>query len=476
MANDAIINFLFNSQGAMREIENFKTSFGRAIDGIKESSIGKFTAIGGALASAFSIKSFVDYTKAMTDFNVIWSDMPIEKVSKFANLMELLNNKATYDETISALGALQGKLRELKTSPTSMPLAWARLGITTQENGRYKNALEIMDEVIIKYREFQKNMPENKRLSDVETTAMLQQMGLSQPMIVAMKKRMNQSEDAFEEYSQKVGKMRVVKKDDIETINKFQESITMLKNAFRGFGQTLLEEGFVTNVINKLTDIINAFNKLPDETKDKILGIAGALSAIGPALKLLGGAMGLLNPFVLLIGLIAVCASGLIDFKDIIGLIQKGWDAFINSIKDEFPTITAFFEGFADILGKLKDRWNAFIQGQKMKVAIQASEDFNKGVNLTEQMRKFKLESSAYAKRLKDKEAGRDTLYTMYTPTEKQTNNEIKNTVAPTISITVEGNADEQALREMPDKIMGRLNQFIPLVQQLSGVNSGANR
>lgn len=351
MANEAVINFLFNSQGAIRELDNFKSKFSSVVDGIENSAIGKFTAIGSAIAGAFSIKSFVDYTKTMADFSMMWRSMPIEKVSRFANLMQLMNRKADFKESVSALGALQQRLNDFRENPSNRPKLWDVLGINlTDSQGRFKNALEIMDELIIKYREYQKNAKEGERIDDSMVTDLLQNMGLSEPMIVAMKRRMNQSEDDFEEYSDKLGKMFEASAGDYETIEKFNESITRLENSFRKFGKSLLENSFIKDIIEGITKALNKFNELPEDTQKKIFGVAFAFMTLGPAIKILKGVGWLINPWVLFAGLIVAVANNVGGLKDKLEEFKKKYDDWASEIEKEHPILGKLFRQFGDII------------------------------------------------------------------------------------------------------------------------------
>lgn len=366
MANEAVINFLFNSQGAIRGLDNFKKRFSDVLDGIENSSIGKFTAIGSAIAGAFSIKSFVDYTKTMADFSEMWRSMPIEKVSRFANLMQLMNRKADFKESVSALGALQQRLNDFRENPANRPKLWDVLGINLADsNGRFKTALEIMDELIVKYREYQKNAKEGEKIDDSMVTDLLQSMGLSEPMVVAMKKRMNQSEDDFEAYTEKLGKMFEASAGDYEKIDKFSQSITLLENSFRKFGKTMLENSHVGDIIDGLTNAINKFNELPEDTQKRIFGIAFAFMALGPAIKVLKGIGWLINPWIIFIGLIAAVSNNVGGLKDKLEEFQKKYNDWVQGFKQEHPILGAWFEELGKLIDavlhpieNLKKAWN----------------------------------------------------------------------------------------------------------------------
>lgn len=477
MANEAVINFLFNTQGAMRGLDNFKSKFSSVLDGIENSAIGKFTAIGSAIAGAFSIKSFVDYTKTMADFSTTWRSMPIEKVSRFANLMQLMNRKADFKESIGALGALQQKLNDFRENPSSRPKLWDVLGINlTDANGRFKNALEIMDELIVKYREYQKNAKEGEKIDDSMVTDLLQSMGLSEPMVVAMKKRMDQSEDDFEAYTEKLGKMFEASGKDFETIEKFQESITKLESAFRKFGKSLLENGFIKDAIEGITSAIEKFNDLDEDTQKKIFGIAFAFMALGPALKVLKGVGWLFNPWIIFLGLIVAVANNVGGLKDKLEEFKKKYDDWANDVEQKHPFLGKLLKEFGAILDgllhpidNLKKAWADLMKefsgvpewwskmldklGNKLSFGIGAEM-----ANSPEQKERAKLLSSqvqrpVYNKDYDEERGGKNL------------------TVSQTNVFNVEGDMTE----DVADKVVGNLNGSVMrnIANQVGGSNSG---
>ena len=92
MAHEAIINFLFNTEGAVRELDNFKSRFSKAIDGLADSAskIGTIFGIGGGITGGFAVKNVMDNIQRMNDLIVRYSDLPVEEVGKFSNALRLL--------------------------------------------------------------------------------------------------------------------------------------------------------------------------------------------------------------------------------------------------------------------------------------------------------------------------------------------------------------------------------------------------
>lgn len=354
MANEAVINFLFNSEGATRELSNFKTKFNNALDAIENSSIGKFTAIGSAIAGAFSIKKFVDYTRTMSDFNAVFSNIPLEKVGRFANLMKLLNRQADYQQSIEALTTMQKKINQLRTQGGEIPKAWGILGITGRdEQGNWLDATEVMDEVITKYRKFQQEASEglHPAFDPGLLSEMFDEMGISQPIQTAMARIMNATEEQYAEYNKTVEGMFTPSAKDAENVLNFEQALTKLESAFNKLGRTILTNGFITSAVNAFADAVNRFTNLPDETQEHILAIGTAFVSLAPAVKILRTIASMANPWTLLAGAILAVATNAGGVRDKIEELKGKYDSWVNDIEENHPIIGGFFEE----IGKLID-------------------------------------------------------------------------------------------------------------------------
>lgn len=356
MANEAVINFLFNTEGANRELNNFKTRFNDAIKGIEDSGIGKFAALGSAIAGAFSIKSFVDYTHTLAEFGDVFTNMPVEKIGRFANLMKLMNRKADYNETISALSSVQKKINQLRIEGGNMPKLWQMLDIKPHENGRWKSAIEIMDEVIKKYRQFQKEHKDNP-IEQQLLTQMFDEMGLSQPIQTSMARIMNASEEQFAETYKDLDKMFTPSREDADNVLKFEQALTKLNNAFERLGSTLIQNGFVTDVVNGFTKAVEKFTELPPDTQTKIMGIGTALVGLAPGLKLFSsfvslckGLGALVGPWGMLAIAILAVATNIGGIKDTLEELHKKYDDWIASIENKHPVLAKFLRETSDLI------------------------------------------------------------------------------------------------------------------------------
>lgn len=347
MANEAVISFLFNTQGAMRGLDNFKKKFSDVMDGIENSSIGKFTAIGSAIAGAFSIKAFADYTKAVADFTTLWS-MPIDQVGRFANEMKLLNRSADIKEVLGSLTSFQNKLNDFKTGNWVPPALFDILGVNIMDNeGNVRNALEVMEDLIQKYREF----PDKANIDKDMFTEMMQSLGLSESVQVSMIKRMKQTEAEFDEYTKKLNRMFVPSEKDNQMLERFNTSITELESSFRKFGQSLLENGFIKDIIEGITGAIDKFNKLPDDTQKKIFGYAAAFMALGPSIKILKGIGWLINPWIIFAGVVGAVANNVGGLKDKLEEFQNKYNNWVSEVSKEHPALGAWLKE----IGKLID-------------------------------------------------------------------------------------------------------------------------
>ncbi len=113
MANTAIIDFIFNTQGAMRGIDQFKEKLGKSVDAIVNSTSGKLGAIGTTLLGFASVKSMFQEVQKFADFSTLY-DKPVEDLSRFNNV--LAHFGASTSDTLSTLGQMEDALTELRTN------------------------------------------------------------------------------------------------------------------------------------------------------------------------------------------------------------------------------------------------------------------------------------------------------------------------------------------------------------------------
>lgn len=394
MANEAVINFLFNSEGATRELSNFKTKFDNALKAIEDSGVGKFTAIGSAIAGAFSIKKFVDYTHTMADFNAVFSNIPLERVGRFANLMKLLNREADYNESISALTTMQKKINQLRTQGGEIPKAWGLLGITGRdEQGNWLDATEVMDEVITKYRKFQQEAKEglHPAFDTGLLSEMFDEMGLSKSIQVSLSRIMNASEEEFAKTYQTVGGMFTPSKEDADNVLNFEQALTKLESAFNKLGRTLLTNGFITGAVNAFADAVNRFTNLPDETQEHILAIGTAFVSLSPAVKVLRAIASFANPWTMLAGAILAVATNIGGARDKIEDLKSKYDSWVKDLNESHPFLAKFFEQIGELINAVLHPIDTFKQAwDGVKKSIQDIIDLINGSVLAEWFKKAK--------------------------------------------------------------------------------------
>lgn len=347
MSNTAVINFLFNSQGAINELENFKSRFGSAIDSIQNSAIVKFGALGATLAGIFSVKDLVEHTELIGELNTKYHDLiDTTKASKFSNLIELLGGTDT--EAVQAMDKLQGVVQDLNQGKA--PDFIKMLGLQARDaNGKLKDSVTFAKEL----REAM------KPYSNAQQTKWLEELGVYSP---AMKRFMSMTDDELAEYTAKAEKMGVVSEESYQRVLKFREAIARLRGAFRRLGETILKLGLGT-LIDKITDSMEKFLDLDEESQEKIMAMAAAFTvlflAVKPAtniIKLVASAVKLiaaLSPAVIaaaaIVGLIAAVTFNIGGFNDKLESYLASYNKWVEEISKEHPNAGRFLKQLAEL-------------------------------------------------------------------------------------------------------------------------------
>lgn len=352
MANNAVINFLFNSQGAMRELNNFKQKFTSAIDAIENSGIGQFARLGSAIAGAFSVKSFLDYAKAVNDFQTMFETTPAQQIGKFVNSMRLLNREVTSESALSGLESFKKIWNEAFYHGGKLPDILKVFNISnTDINGKIRPITEIYDEFIQKARAMYETLDEgSKKRYGEELTKQLGEFGFGEDIIVATKKLITLDDELYKKHQKTLGGMYTPSEEDNEAAENFGQSIILLQNAFERLGGTLAKNKFINAVIKEFTNAVRGFTELPEDTQNRILGIAGALMAFGPGLKILRAILPLINPFGMFVGLIATFALNLGGVRDKADEALKSWQNYINELKKDKPFLGELEQQFKNMV------------------------------------------------------------------------------------------------------------------------------
>lgn len=352
MANNAVINFLFNSQGAMRELNNFKQKFTSAIDAIENSGIGQFARLGSAIAGAFSVKSFLDYAKAVNDFQTMFETTPAQQIGKFVNSMRLLNREVTSESALSGLESFKKIWNEAFYHGGKLPDILKVFNISnTDINGKIRPITEIYDEFIQKARAMYETLDEgSKKRYGEELTKQLGEFGFGEDIIVATKKLITLDDELYKKHQKTLGGMYTPSEEDNKAAEEFGQSIILLQNAFERLGGTLAKNKFINAVIKEFTNAVRGFTELPEDTQNRILGIAGALMALGPGLKILRAIFPFVNPFTVFVGLIGSFAFNLGGVKDKADEALKSWQSFIDEFKKKHELKGSFLQELHDLV------------------------------------------------------------------------------------------------------------------------------
>lgn len=246
MSNNAIINFLFNSQGAVTELDKFKKSFGNAIDSIKNSAAVKLGALGTIIGGAFSVKEFVEHMKVISDLKTKYQTlMSVADISKFSNLIELLGG--TDKEAADILDKTQKALFDLIEMPSKFPEKLRGVISPIDDlTGKMKTPMQYLKEL--------REVIKREDWGEKDINNALESLGIYSN---ATKRFLTLSEEEFTGLENEANKMWVPSDDDIKRMRNFQTAVTRLKNAFRALGGKLLELG-IGKLIDLFTDSLNA--------------------------------------------------------------------------------------------------------------------------------------------------------------------------------------------------------------------------
>ena len=452
MAHEAVINFIFNSQEALREISSFSNKFTQTIERLSNSSIAKFGRIGAVLGSVFSIKGFYDHTKAIGDLATKYDQLPIEQISRFSNAMELLGS--TDEEAVHTLDNLEKKLTDLRQGGTWSGLltAW---GVMPTENGRMKTSIELFSEIIQKVRELNK---EGVKIDSGSLNKMFGEIGLDERGIISFNKLIKMSDDELKEYTKLLNSMGIVSNDTYKNFDKLRQSFVLLKSSVIAFGETL-SQTFLPDFVKWISELVNKFNKLDTTTQNWILGSVGLfvfLPQIIGLFKVLSSILALISahPIILLLGGITALAMNLGGCRDKLDELHKSFDDWINSLRKDHPFLASFFDQLSEMIEGLlhpietvKKAWG------RIKRGFGFGDDGDLDIKEEKEIKKSILLNKAQTP--------------VFTPIERGGGIE-RNTfgLSPTYNINVYGNMDEQLV----DRLTNRTNTNLKnIAGQLGG-------
>ena len=477
MAHEAIINFLFNSEGAIREIDNFKSRFSQALDGLADtaSNIGKIFGVGGGLASFFSIKDFMEHIKLIGDLNVAYSNLPIEKIGRFSNAMELLG--ASDEEVISSLTSIQKLTANVKATGQGWPgLLNVLIGSPTKANGQMKTSLEILEELDEGIRRYEEA---GKKLDEGQINKLLEDLGFSGSAFTAMKRYLAQSAEERKKFEKRLDTLWTPSEEDVKLQRDFADSLNELRIRFRELGKVLLDLG-LGKIINGITEAIKKFNEASPETQKAILGITASLILLKPGIKSLKGLKnllslggGVLGPWILLGAVYLAIANNIGGSKDALDEWLKTYNDWVAKLEKDHPFLAEFAKQIGDLgqailhpIDTLKEHWEAMTKAfrELMDMVPDFLWDKNKGntekgFKLVDKMLEF---------------SGAQVVKVPPQAEDEKVNNSKSLVFNPIYNITVEGNMDE----ETAYKLGGYVNRLglDSIARQAGGLNTGGYR
>lgn len=345
MSNNAIINFLFNSQGAVNQLNDFKTKFSNVISSIEKSGIGTFGALGTSLASIFSVKSLVDHTKTIDDLHTAYSSMSLEQISLFSNLYELLGG--TDEEATNLLKRTKDLIYQLDKGEA--PPFLAEMGMQSRDaEGKLKDSVTFLEELREKMKTF----------SPDQQTRFMEQLGIYS---TATKRYMNLQGEELKDYEARAKKMGVVSKESVERVREFERSIAQLRGSFRKLGDTLLKAG-IGDLIDGITKAIDKFCELPEPTQQGIMLIVFALMMLKPALAITRSVYALttaLGSLIATVGLplIGIAFLGFLiavmfnlgGTRDALDKCLESFDKFIGELSKDHPLAASFLKQLSEL-------------------------------------------------------------------------------------------------------------------------------
>lgn len=270
MANTAIIDFIFNSQQAMRGISKFKEKLSQTMDAIANSASGKMGALGTALIGFGSIKSMLSEVKKVADFSTIYGKN-IEAISSFNNLMAQFGGNT--DESLQVYGQLQDALTQLRTSASGAYKALAtklQINFWDETAGRFKNSAQILQEI-------RKNW---HRLSEEGKQDALKTLGINLP---AVRRYLEASNAEMMEARKNAADMPKLTEKEVRLLAQTQKSWAIIKASFLQVGGVILVA--LAKPIEYLGKAAKWLSKQDEGVRTSIVGIIAGLGMLTPLMK-----------------------------------------------------------------------------------------------------------------------------------------------------------------------------------------------
>lgn len=332
MSNDAVINFLFNSQDATNGINRFRNNFTKTIDEISSSATLSLGALGATIGSAFSIKGVIDTVSDYKQLSAT-SGTAVSEISKLVNVFRLMGESG--DDAESTIGSIGSLLQGLSVGSDDAIRKMGQFGDALSgitENDTPATFLE----------KLRKNL--QGKGTPQQRNALLNALGINNAGVVAY---LNKTDDEMSAYQDKAETIGVITQRTVERVTEFRKALGELQIRWEMFGAALIESPVVKKGLEILNKTLEEFNKLSPETQSEIMGLIAAIALLSPSLAILKAAVLLLtSPITWIIAIIAAVAI----FRDDIDEALKAWNNFASELEKDHPLAGGFLKQLLELV------------------------------------------------------------------------------------------------------------------------------
>ena len=338
MEKQAVIDFLVNTQNALKQIDKFKSKINRAADSIKGSLTGKLGAIGTAFLGLSSIKQVYDRTLQLSNIAQTF-DLPIEKVSLFANQLSMFGGSS--EEAAEAITNLEQAIVDLRTTGGgALRDVAAQVGISLYNSrGEIMSSMEIIDQLRVRFRGLNKDAQ----------VKVAQQLGLGSPAALRL---LRASDEEYKKLTEDAKKFGLINKETQDRVIKMQRTFAMLSQSFTALGASLIDT--FSPLFDALTSAMNWLANQSSVVKGIVVGLVATLGLISPIISVVGG----LATAFKLVGA-AIKAVNIAIAMNPLGLLFVTLASAAVLLIEHWDTVQEYFKKFGsaviDIFSKLGD-------------------------------------------------------------------------------------------------------------------------
>lgn len=288
MANTAVIDFIFNTHGAMKAIGEFQNKLSRSVDAITKSTASKLGGLGTTLIGFSSVKSMFSELEKFSDFSTMY-DKPVQELSRFNNVMAQFGGST--EDVLHTLGNMEDALVELRTNASGAYKQLAtrlKIDFFDSKTGKFKDSITILKQI----------RGEWHKLSDSAKQDVLNKLGLRLP---AVKRYLDANNAEMKEALDAAAKMPEFTNKNLNSLKRVKRSLSVIRSSFIQLGAVILEA--FEKPIEKFAKAAEWLSQQNEGVRGSILGIVSALGLISPILTTLKF---LLKPFAPLLSLIGI--------------------------------------------------------------------------------------------------------------------------------------------------------------------------